>query len=94
MRDLGQPETPPQLGQVGQQRDEAAIVGAEELLERQQGEQLRLREVASREARRISRQPAPRDPQRDPRQRHRRPRHAAASVCGHAQQNDRREPGT
>jgi len=45
--DLGRVEVPLQLGEIGDEGDDALVVGLEEGLERQQGEELGLGEVAA-----------------------------------------------
>ena len=63
---LGQPEGGPEVGPVGQVGGQPAVVGAEELLEGGQGEQLVLGEVLAAELRRVRRQGVPGDRQGGP----------------------------
>ena len=59
MRELVQPEVRAQLGEVLEQGDEAAVVGLEEGLQGQQGEELVLGEVVPRELAGVGRQGLP-----------------------------------
>ena len=66
MRHGAKAEAPAELGEVVQQLGEAAVVGLEEGLERQQGEQLVLGVVLAGELRGVGGQRLPRQPQRLP----------------------------
>ena len=52
---LAEPEGVAQFGPLGNEGDDAAVVGAKELPKHQQREQLRLREVVARERARVRR---------------------------------------
>ena len=81
MRQSGYPQQPLQLGHVRNDGHDAAIVRAKELPQREQGEQLPLGEVSTRELRGIGGQTPTSSPQGHPGQRDRRTRHA--SLCFH-----------
>jgi hypothetical protein len=75
VRHFPEPHGLAQLGPLGEQRHHAAVVGPEELLEREQGEQLRLRVVLPAVPARVCRQPRATDAQRLARHRDGRLRH-------------------
>lgn len=71
MRHFLEIQNPPQIGQVHEQLDDAAIVGLEELFEDQKGEELMLGEIFLGKLRGIGRESIAGDPQGHPGQRRR-----------------------
>jgi hypothetical protein len=82
MRHLPEPQRATQLSPFGHPRDHVAIVRAQELPERQEGEELRLRAIVTRESARIPRQRGPADRQCFSGELHRGLRHGAHPSLG------------